>query len=148
MSVVWQQIHGVESSSGDGGNVTGRHGTGIAYVKVTPSGKELSTGSVETIHLDKNLGFIVGVENSGDFAEQNVKVRLRIVQNPPYKTIEKTATIAQIFNGTQQEAVFPPPFTIEDLVKEIPIKVDVYPVPGEVNTLNNSATYKVIFGFE
>jgi hypothetical protein len=121
------------------------HGTNIAYVKVLPSKQALRQGVVSTTQIKRQLAFIVGVENSGHFLEQNIKVTLLINQTP--QPIRKSLTIGQIRRGALKEVVFEGPFALTELVNVIPIKVNVTPVSGETNLVNNSATYEVRFTF-
>ncbi|MGD0274273.1 MAG: hypothetical protein ABSB96_11155 [Gaiellaceae bacterium] len=126
---------------------TGKHGTSIAYVKVLPSKQKLQQGVTTIIQLKQNLAFAVGVENTGDYLEQNVKVKLVIHQNEPAQPIVKEAKIGQIFNNTTKEVIFKGPFNLTTLISMVPINVIVNPVPGEDNTANNRATYQVRFSF-
>lgn len=146
MSSIWERIHGFTPSSSET-SITGQHGTGIAYVKVTPSKQVLSLGTTATIPVASNLGFDVGVEDTGDYMESDVKVTLTIQQAAPYKTITRQQTIGQIFNGETKDAIFKAPFTIGTMIRTVPITVDVAPVPGETNLTNNKYTYEVSFGF-
>lgn len=141
MGVVWERFHGVQTS-----NTSGTlHGTNIAYVKVNPSGTTLTEGLTKTITTSKNLAFVVGVENGGDYQEQNIKVTLVIKQNS--QQIRKSQTIGLIYPHTQKEVVFKGPFSLNDFANKVPIDIDVAPVPGETNDANNKATYEVRFSF-
>jgi len=126
---------------------SGTHGTGIAYVKVFPVNQTLQQGVTATIMLSSNLGFVVGVENTGNYSEQNVNVKLVIHQNAPATSIIKEATIGQILPNTTKEVFFKGPFNQTTVVTKVPINVTVSPVPGEDNTANNAATYEVRFSF-
>jgi hypothetical protein len=83
------------------------------------------------------------VEDSGEFQEFNVAVTLTIQKSP--RSIVKKKKIAVINAGETQTVTF----TNIDLTGlfglPTTVKVDVEPVPGETNTGNNSAEYKVIF---
>ncbi|MGC9973916.1 MAG: CARDB domain-containing protein [Gaiellaceae bacterium] len=143
MGVVWQRLHGVQTSATTSGTV---HGTNIAYVKVMPSGDTLTPDLTKTIKVPTNpdnLAFVVGVENGGDYLEQNIKVTLLIDQNP--QPIRRVLPIGQIYNQTTKEVIFKGPFSLTDLINKIPVKVDVAPVTGETNTANNHYTYEVRF---
>lgn len=126
---------------------SGRHGNGIAYVKVIPSKQTLRRGATETIVIKPRLTFVVGVQNDGDFLEHNVKVTLVIHQLAPVSSITRTLTIPQIWNGATKEVDFIGPFDIGTMISVVPINVDVHPVTGEANLSNNSATYEVRFSF-
>jgi hypothetical protein len=122
----------------------GVHGTSIAYVKSLHSKHTLQQGVVSMILLKPNLTFVVGVDNSGDYLEHNVKVTLLIKQKP--QPIRKSLTIGQIRSGAKRDVVFKG-FNVTEVVNMIPIKVSVAPVSGETNLVNNSATYEVRFTF-
>jgi len=49
--------------------------------------------------------------------------------------------------GVTQEVDFRSPFNITTMITVVPITVDVHPVPGEMNTANNKASYDVRFSF-
>lgn len=142
MGVVWQRLHGVQTS-----NTSGTiRGTNIVYVKVMPSGNTLTESAIETIKMPNNpdrLAFVVGVENGGDYLEENIKVTLLI--NQKSQPIQNTLTIGKIYPHAQTQVVFRGPFSLSDLINKIPVKVDVAPVTGETNTGNNHYTYEVRF---
>ena len=140
MQVVWQRFHGVQST-----NTSGTvHGTDIAYVKVLPTGKILNAAITETIKTSDRLAFAVGVENGGDYLEQNIVVTLKIGQTP--NPIVRKMKIAKIYSKEKQEVVFKS-LNISELANKIPVSVDVARVPGEVRISNNVATYEVMFTF-
>jgi hypothetical protein len=139
MKAIWERLQG--ASSGNGGNPSGLHGTGIESVKVLPSGQELSQDTETTITVTQNLAFEVAVKDTGDAEEVQVKVDLTIQRTP--KPIKKTETIPLINQGETKTVVFrdlgSPPF------EKTTVTVDVIPVPGEENTSNNTFEYPVIF---
>ena len=143
MGEFWASIHGVTSTTNTSGS--GRHGTGIAYVKVSPGNQTLQEGVTATIMLKTNTGFVVGVENTGDFREQNVKVGLVIQQNAPAKSIIRKATITTIYPSATGVAFFKGPFDVSTLITPVQIKVDVTPVPHEASIANNTAIYEARF---
>jgi len=139
MKAIWERLQG--ASSGNGGNPSGLHGTGIESVKVLPSGQALSQDTETTITVTQNLAFEVAVKDTGDAEEVQVKVDLTIQRTP--KPIKKTETIPLINQGETKTVVFrdlgSPPF------EKTTVTVDVIPVPGEENTSNNTFEYPVIF---
>jgi hypothetical protein len=142
MANVWQTFHGVQTSSQTSGTI---HGTNIAYVKIFPSGDTLTEGvTPKTITANGRLRFVVGVQNGGDFQEQNIKVTLKIGQTP--NPITKVQTIGQIYSHATAEVTFKD-FAVTELANVVPISVDVAPVTGETNKANNQATYEVRFSF-
>jgi len=140
MVSVWQRWHGVQT-----GNTSGSvHGTNIEYVKVMPASETLTQGSIKTIKIRKDLAFVVGVKNGGDFLESDIKVTLQI--NQKTQPIKKVFTIGQIYSGETTDVIFKN-FAITDPINILPVKVDVAPVPSETNKANNQATYEVRFSF-
>jgi hypothetical protein len=142
MTIVWQRAHGAAT----GGTPGGKHGSALGTVKALPDGKELDPGgsaSDNEITASTDLAFQVTVENSGDFQEFNVGVTLTIQKSP--RSIVKKKKIAVINAGESQTVTF----TNIDLTGlfglPTTVKVDIEPVPGETNTGNNSAEFKVIF---
>jgi hypothetical protein len=127
-----------------GGTPSGKHGDALVSVRVTPQGTTLSTGSAATIKVSTDLAFVATVEDSGNFQEVDVTVKLTIdAGGTPIKQVKKIALI----RPAQQQTVT---FTGLQLPtaafgNKATIKVDVAPVPGEIITTNNSATYTVFF---
>ena len=138
MSAIWQRIHGAST----GGTQTGAHGSSLAYVRAQPSGQTLSLTAETTIQVSTDLGFEVGVTNSGDFQEVSVKVTLTIPKEP--SPIAKTATIDLIDPGTTKTVIFRD-FGEVPIGEPVKIQVAVLPVQGETNKANNSAEFPVIF---
>jgi hypothetical protein len=137
LAAIWQRIQGASR----GGTPIGAHGSGISYVKALPSGQLLSTDTETTILVTDDLAFEVGVEDTGDSQEVQVKVTLTIQKTP--EPIVQTRTIPLIEPGETEAVRF-------DLGSEPPfeattVKIDIDPVPGETNTSNNTAEYPVIF---
>jgi outer membrane murein-binding lipoprotein Lpp len=142
MMVVWQRVHGAAT----GGTPGGKHGNALGSVTALPDGKRLDpsgSASDNEITASTDLAFRVTVEDSGEFQEFNVVVTLTIQRSP--KSIVKKKKIAVINAGETQTVTF----TNIDLTGlfglPTTVKVDIEPVPGETNTGNNSAEYKVIF---
>jgi hypothetical protein len=138
LAAIWQRIQG----AADGGTPSGLHGSSISYVKALPSGTQLSTTTDTTLLVTDELAFEVGVENSGDSQEVQIKVTLTIPKTPD--PIVQTKMIPLIDPGE----IVPVPFKVGTLVpfgETVSIKVDVDPVPGETRTTNNTAEYPVIF---
>ena len=138
LAAIWQRIQGAST----GGTPTGLHGSGIASVKVLPSGQLLSTETETTILVTDDLAFEVAVEDTGDSQEVQITVTLTIPAQPD--PIVETATIAIIDPGETKSVVL----KVGALVpfeEQISVKVDVDPVPGETNTANNTAEFPVLF---
>jgi hypothetical protein len=138
LAAIWQRIQGAST----GGTPTGLHGSGIASVKVLPSGQLLSTETETTIQVTDDLAFQVAVEDTGDSQEVRIKVTLTIPAQPD--PIVKTATIPIIDPG-ETKTVTLRVGALVPFEEQISVKVDVDPVPGETNTANNTAEFPVIF---
>jgi hypothetical protein len=137
LAAIWQRIQGAST----GGTPSGLHGSGISYVRALPSGQNLSTTTETTILVTDELAFEVGVEDTGDSQEVQIKVTLTIPSQPP---ITQTKAIPIIDPGETKAVTF----QIGSLVpfgEQVAVKVDVDPVEGETNTANNTAEYPVIF---
>jgi CARDB len=137
MSAIWQRVHGAST----GGTASGLHGNSLEFVRVQPSGQQLSTDTETTIQTSTDLAFEVGVTNSGDFQEVGVEVKLTLPAQTP---IVKTAKIDLIESGESETVRFQD-FGEAPIGEQLQLKVEVTPVKGETNTGNNTAEYPVIF---
>jgi hypothetical protein len=139
MVLVLQRLRGASTS---GGTPTGIHGTNIVETKVLPGGQTLSQSAENTVVATTDLAFVVTVADSGDSQEVGIQVTLTIKK--AQGAIVKTQTIPLINPGQTKSVTFKNlgqvPFALQTT-----LSVDVAPVPGEHNTANNKATYKVIF---
>jgi hypothetical protein len=138
LTQIWQRIHGAST----GGTPTGSHGSGLAGVKVLPSGKQLDPGTETTIEASTELAFEVSVANTGESQEVGVEVQLTIPRQP--NSIVKTQTIDLIEEGETQTVTFRD-FPTLPFGEKISLRVDVKPVPGETNTGNNTLEFPVFF---
>ena len=138
LAAIWQRIQGAST----GGTPTGLHGSGISYVQALPSGQQLSTETETTILVTDELAFEVGVEDTGDSQEVQIKVTLTIPKTP--EPIVQTRTIPLIDPGETKAVTFRVG-TLVPFGETVRVQVDVEPVPGETNTNNNSFEYPVIF---
>jgi hypothetical protein len=139
MAAAWRRIQGASS----GGTPSGSHGSGIAYTKALPSGQLLSTTTQTTIKVTTQLAFEVGVTDTGDSQEVQIKVVMTI-PDPNGTPIRKTATIPVIDPGETKAVTFATGGRVP-FGEQISVKVDVNPVKGETNTSNNTYEYPVIF---
>ena len=114
----------------------------LAYVKVLPSGQQLSPSTETTIVTSTDLAFEVGVTNSGE----NQEVRLEVTLTIPKDTtpIVKKGTIDLIDPGETKSITFKD-FPEVPFGEKTTVQVSVKPVAGEQNTTNNSAEYPVVF---
>jgi hypothetical protein len=138
LAAIWQRIQNAST----GGTPTGLHGTGISYVKALPSGQILSGTTETTIRVTDQLSFEVGIEDTGDSQEVQIRVTLTIPKQP--EPIVQRATIPIIDPGEVKTVTFRVGGTVP-FGEQVSVKVDVDPVPGETNTTNNTAEYPVIF---
>lgn len=138
LSAIWQRIHGAST----GGTPTGLHGTGLAYTKVLPAGTQLSAQNQATVEVSVDLGFEVGVTNTGDNQEVQIKVTLTIPADP--NPIVKKGTIDLIDPGETKVVTFKD-FPDVPFSETTSVKVDIEPVRGEKSTANNSAEYPIVF---
>jgi hypothetical protein len=133
------------TSSGGGGTPTGKHGDQLIGVRVLPQGSDLSTSTATTVKVSSNLQFLATVENSGNFQEVGISVRLTIDFGTG-SSIKKVKQISSIQAGQRQTVTFNK-FSLPTSAfgNKATVRVDVAPVPGEVFTANNSASYTVFF---
>ena len=119
--------------------------TGITFVKVLPDGQTLQKDARSIVGVQKNLSFVVGVENVGRDSVKNLKVTLLIDQSP--QPIRSSRTIDQLNSGQATDVVFKSPFNVTEMAAKVPIKVSITPGAGDKNRSNNSAIYEVRFVF-
>lgn len=139
MRSIWQRIQ----SAATGGTPSGLHGNAIAQVRALPDGPVLRSDQDNTVTATADLAFEVTVENSGDFQEVQVVVRLTIQQSP--SPITKQATIDLIDPDQRKTVVFRQLGQIVQFAQKTNVKVQVQPVRGEKNVSNNTASFPVIF---
>jgi hypothetical protein len=135
---VADQIGGI---SGSGGSATpGLHGDGLGTVSL--GGVALTPGASTTVQLSKDIAFDIQVVNQGDSTETDVGVTVTVGSGGDAIKLEET--IPEIAAGELKTASIPltsqPPTG-----QNVPITVNVKPVPGEQVTDNNKAEFTVIF---
>jgi hypothetical protein len=151
MTAIWQRIHGAST----GGTPSGVHGTGLEYTLVSPATSctqgcsgtngQLSPDTEATISLSTDLGFVVGVTNTGENQEVQVQVTLTVPKGTG--SIVKKGTIDLIDVGETKTVTFRD-FSNVDFGEKTTVQVSVEPVPGEQNKTNNTAEYPVIFSLD
>jgi hypothetical protein len=139
--ILFASLHAGAST---GGTPSGKHGDGLVSVKTKPQGLTLSTDTPTTVQVSAALAFDVTVEDSGDFQEVNVPVTLTI--DAGGTPIVKRKSI-QVIQAAQQLTVTFDNFELPTSAfgAKATVKVEVGPVPGEINTANNAASYSVFF---
>ena len=118
----------------------GLHGNGL--VGVTLVGVALVPGDSVTVPLAADLTFEVQVANQGDSTETDVGVKVTLGEGAD--ALKAEGTIDTIAAGETKSLAIKldgRPATGQN----VPIRVEVKPVPGEEKTDNNAQTYSVIF---
>jgi hypothetical protein len=138
---VADQVNALRTGTGGGGTAApGLHGNGIAAVSL--GGVALAPGGSASVQLTGNLAFEIQVQNQGENTENDVTVSVTVGDGGDADQREKT--IDTIAPGEIQTVTIPldqQPATGQN----VPIKVEVKPVPGEQKTDNNTQQSSVIF---
>jgi hypothetical protein len=131
-----------QSKTGSSASVTaGTHGSSLVGVAVGTNSLQPEP-TLNHIAGGGNPTFTVTVENTGESAENNVKVEVDVT------AAGKQLKASKAINSTQPGQKV----NVEIPVSGVPvgvaskIQVDVAAVPGETNTENNKNTYLAIFG--
>lgn len=138
---VADQVNALRTGTGGSDEATpGLHGNGVAGV--TLGGVALAAGGSASIQLSGDLAFEIQVQNQGENTENDVSVSVTVGDGGDADTQEET--IDTIAAGELKTVTIPltkqPPTG-----QNVPITVEVQPVPGEEKTDNNSLTTTVIF---
>jgi hypothetical protein len=140
---VADEIAGLRGTGGGGDDeaaAPGLHGNGLGTV--TLGGVALVPGASATVPLSDDLSFEVQVVNQGENNETDVNVRVTVGEGNDATELEEA--IPEIAIGEQQTVTIPlaerPPTG-----ENVPVTVEVEPVPGEEMTDNNTAEFTVIF---
>jgi hypothetical protein len=138
---VADQVNALRTGTGGGGEAApGLHGNGIGGV--TLGGVALAPGGSASVQLSGDLAFEIQVQNQGENTENDVVVRVTVGDGGDAD--EQEETIDTIAAGELKTVTIPlskqPPTG-----QNVPIKVEVKPVPGEQKTDNNTQESSVIF---
>lgn len=139
---VADQVAGIRSGEGAGDQAAapGLHGNGLGTV--TLGGVALVPGGSATVQLTSDLAFEVQVADQGENTETDVTVRATVGEGAG--AIEREEQLDTIAAGETKTVTIPlddePPSG-----ENVPITVEIEPVPGEEMTDNNSADFTVIF---
>ena len=138
---VADQVNALRTGTGGGGEAApGLHGNGVAGV--TLGGIALTPGGNASVQLAGDLAFEIQVQNQGENTENDVVVSVTVGDGGDADTQEET--IDTIAAGELKTVTIPltkqPPTG-----QNVPIKVEVKPVPGEQKTDNNTFDATVIF---
>jgi len=135
---VADRVSGVRTGEGDA--APGLHGNALGTA--TLGGETLTPDGSATITLTDELSFEVQVANQGDNTETDVNVRVTVGEGDDAITLEEPLdTIAAGETKTVEIPLEEQPPTGQN----VPIEVEVEPVPGEEMTDNNVGTFSVIF---
>ena len=118
----------------------GLHGTGLGTVSL--GGQTLTPGSSAAITLASGLSFQVQLSNQGDNDETDVPVRVTVGRGPG--ALELNGRVATIAAGETQTVDIPLKGT-PPTGQNVPVTVDVPPVPGEKKVDNNRQSFTVMF---
>jgi hypothetical protein len=140
---VADRVNALRSGAGGAGDeaaAPGLHGNGIAAVAL--GGTTLTAGAGATVQLTSDLAFEIQVQNQGENTETDVNVVVSVGEGDD--AIELEEAIDTIAVGEIQTVTIPlteqPPTG-----QNVPITVEVEPVPGEEMTDNNVQEFSVIF---
>jgi hypothetical protein len=136
---VADRVSGVRTGE-DSAAAPGLHGNGLGTV--TLGGQTLAPGGSTTVTLSDELSFEVQVANQGDNTETDVNVRVSVGEGDDAINLEEPLdSIAAGETKTVEVPLEEQPPTGQN----VPIEVEVEPVPGEEMTDNNVGTFSVIF---
>ena len=139
-SVVADRVRSLGGTGGDGDAAPGLHGNGLAGV--TLGGQALNPGGSASVRLSDDLKFVIQVANQGENTETDVKVNVTVGKGGDAIKLDKV--LDTIAAGETKPVEIPladqPPTG-----QNVPITVEVEPVPGEKKTDNNKGTFSAIF---
>ncbi|HTR73582.1 MAG TPA: hypothetical protein VMG80_08290 [Solirubrobacteraceae bacterium] len=130
-----------ESANAAGEPVTGNHGSALKTVSVGTTALEPEP-ALNHISASGNTTFTVGVENSGESSQRNVKVDVTVTVGG------KKLTASSVLERTEPGKTV----NAEVAVTGVPagqaakVEVNIEGVPGENDLENNKATFLAIFG--
>jgi hypothetical protein len=138
-SFVADKVNGIRSGE-RGSAAPGQHGNGIG--SVTLNGQALTSGGSLTVEAGDELAFEVQVVNQGENTETDVNVKVTIGRGDDAITAEEPldSVAAGETKSVSVTVAEQPPSG-----QNVPVVVEVEPVPGEEMTDNNKQTYSVIF---
>ncbi|MGH2783161.1 MAG: hypothetical protein ACRDLA_17485 [Thermoleophilaceae bacterium] len=140
-SFVADQVEALRSGTGgDEAAAPGLHGNGL--VAVTLGGVTLTPGVGATVTLSGDLAFEIQVQNQGENTETDVNVVVSVGDGDDAIEVEEaidTIAVGEIQTVTIPLSAQPP------VGQNVPITVEVEPVPGEEVTDNNVQEFSVIF---
>jgi hypothetical protein len=139
-ATVQSRITGQSVSSPSSETVTGNHGSELKTVTVGATTLE-GEPAVNHITGGGNPTFTIGVENSGEFNESNIKVDVHVISGGKARTASRT--VEQTEPGKIVNVNVP--VTGIPLGTATKLEVNIEGVPGENDLENNKGTYLAIF---
>jgi hypothetical protein len=129
-----------QAPASSGESVTGNHGSALKSVTVGATTLEVEP-AVNHISGGGSPTFAVGVENSGEFDQSNVKVDVSVTAGG--KKLTASRTIAKTEPGKTVDVSVP----VTGVPVGVAAKIEVYVegVPGENDLENNKGAYLAIF---
>jgi hypothetical protein len=139
---VADRVNALRSGTGGGDEAAtpGLHGNGL--VTVSLGGQTLTPGAGATVQLTGDLAFEIQVQNQGENTETDVNVIVTVGDGDDALELEEpidTIAVGEIQSVTIPLSEQPP------TGQNVPIAVEVAPVPGEEMTDNNVQEFTVIF---
>ncbi len=121
--------------------VTGNHGSALKTVSVGTTALEPEP-ALNHISASGNTTFTVGVENSGESPQRNVKVDVTVTVGG------KKLTASSVLERTEPSKTVNAEVTVTGVPagQAAKVEVNVEGVPGENDLENNKATFLAIFG--
>lgn len=141
---VRKQLTGKGSGKTSSTPAPGTHGHGLLGVSVGDTALS-PDGVLNRIPAAANPVFNVKFANQGENDEFDVTVRITITGDG-IEEISVPKRVDQTAQGGTEITLQVPLGAAPPTGQPVQVRVQVVPVPGEVNTDNNSATYTVIFG--
>ena len=139
-TTVADRISRISTGGGGGPAAPGLHGNGLGTVAL--GGQALTPGATATVTLGDDLAFEVQVQNQGENTETDVNVLVTVGEGGD--EIELEEQLPEIAAGETQTVTLPlaerPPTG-----EQVPIAVEIEPVPGEEKTDNNVGDFSAIF---
>lgn len=137
---VADRVEALRTGEAGGEVAPGLHGHGLTGVAL--GGVALAPGGSATVQLTGDLAFDVQVANQGEHTETDVVVNVTVGEGSD--AIELDETLDTIAAGETKSVTLSMPER-PPTGQNVPIEVEIEPVPGEEKTDNNVAEYSVIF---
>lgn len=142
---VAQRIGGEAEDPRDTTEPPGPGTHGHALQGTAANGTDLNASAPTRVAVSGNtVNFEVTIANSSENDAENVSVTVSgVAQDTKKEVFEETRKVASTKKGTTVTVRIPVP---KPSTNAVTVSVDVKAVPGEDNTDNNKASYRVVFG--